>query len=155
MPESTADRGHFPPRSAVLLPLALLVHQAEEWFGGFPEWTRFALGSGIGPERFLFLNAAGLLLFTVWTWAAFRERRMAWIVVSLATLLGLNAIVHAIASLVSGLYSPGTASGLVVSLPVSAVILRASQAALPGVQVLGAMAAGVLLHGVVTLLALA
>ena len=155
MPASAIDKDSFPPRVASLLPIVLLIHQAEEWFGGFPEWTRSAIGNGVEPERFVFINAVGLVLFTVWTLAAFRERRVAWIVASLATLLGLNGVLHAVASILLRRYSPGTVTGLLVSLPFCVVVLRASVASLPRMQVVGAIVAGVLFHGVVTFLALA
>lgn len=155
MPASATDRDSFPPRVALLLPIVLLLHQADEWFGGFPEWTSFAVGNGVEPERFLLINALGFALFTFWTLAAFRERRMAWIATSLATLLGLNGVLHAVSSILVGRYSPGTATGLLLSLPISVVVLRASVARLPRVQVFGAIMAGILFHGVVTFLALA
>jgi hypothetical protein len=133
----------------------LLLHQADEWFGGFPEWTRYAVGNGVTADRFIFINAVGFVLFTVLTLSAFRERSMAWIVASLATLMGLNGVLHAVASVVVDRYSPGTATGLLLSLPFCVVVLRAALAALPRRLVFGAMAAGVLFHGVVTFLALA
>lgn len=156
-PEATggSDRTPFPPPVASLLPVALLLHQAEEWFGGFPEWTRYAVGNGVTAERFLLINAVGLVLFTVWTVAAFRERRMAWIVASLAALIGLNGVLHAVASMLVGRYSPGTVTGLLLSLPLCIVVLRAALLALPRGSVVGAIAAGVLFHGLVTFLALA
>jgi hypothetical protein len=140
---------------ALLLPVVLLLHQAEEWFGGFPEWTRYAVGSGVTDDRFLLINAVGFVLFTICTLVAFRERRVAWIVASLATLMGLNGILHAVASMVVDRYSPGTATGLLLSLPLSIVVLRAAVAALPREMVVGAIAAGVLFHGLATVLALA
>jgi len=151
---AASDRS-FPPRVALLLPVVLLLHQAEEWFGGFPEWTRYAVGSGVTADRFLVINALGLALFTAWTLAAFRDRRIAWIVAALATLMGLNGVLHALASILVGRYSPGTATGLLLSLPFSIVVLRAALGALPRGLVFSAMAAGVLFHGLVTILALA
>ena len=139
----------------MLLPVILVVHQAEEWFGGFPEWTRYAAGSGVTAERFLVINAVGLVLFTAWTLAAFRDRRIAWIVAALATLIGLNGLLHAAATILVDRYSPGTATGLLLSFPFSVVVLRAALDALPRRSVFGAMAAGVLFHGLVTVLALA
>ena len=61
-----------------MLPIVLLLHQAEEWFGGFPAWTGLAFGDGVEPERFLLINGVGFLLITFWTVAAFQDRRMAW-----------------------------------------------------------------------------
>jgi hypothetical protein len=42
MPAPAIDKDSFPPRMALLLPIVLFLHQAEEWFGRFPEWTDFA-----------------------------------------------------------------------------------------------------------------
>ncbi|MGD8833208.1 MAG: HXXEE domain-containing protein, partial [Pseudomonadales bacterium] len=109
----------------------------------------------VTDDRFLLINAVGFVLFTIWTLVAFRERRVAWIVASLATLMGLNGILHAVASMVVDRYSPGTATGLLLSLPLSIVVLRAAVAALPREMVVGAIAAGVLFHGLATVLALA
>ena len=155
MTTQATDRTFFPPRVALLLPVVLLLHQAEEWFGGFPEWTRYAVENGVTDDRFLFINAVGFVLFTIGTLVAFRERRVAWIVASLATLMGLNGVLHAVASMVVDRYSPGTATGLLLSLPFSIVVLRAAVAALPRGLVFGAIAAGVLFHSLVTFLALA
>lgn len=151
----TTARPSFPPRLGVLLPLVLLLHQAEEWWGGFPEWTRYAVGNVVTGDRFLFINAIGFVLFALLTLAAFRERSMAWIVVSLATLLGLNGVLHAVAGILVARYSPGTVSGLLLSLPFSILVLRAAFVALPRRLVFGAITAGVLFHGMVTFLALA
>jgi len=155
MTTQATDRTSFPPRVALLLPVVLLLHQAEEWFGGFPEWTRYAVENGVTDDRFLFINAVGFVLFTIGTLVAFRERRVAWIVASLATLMGLNGVLHAVASMVVDRYSPGTATGLLLSLPLSIVVLRAAVAALPRGLVFGAIAAGGLFHSLVTFLALA
>ena len=154
MESSIAPREAFPPRIAALIPLVLLVHQVEEWFGGFPEWTQSVVGDGVEPEQFLVINAVGLVLFSVWTLAAFRAPRMAWIAAALAALLGLNGLVHAGATLLLGRYAPGTVTGLVLSVPFSVVVLRAAARALPRPQVVGAVVGGVALHGMVTLIAL-
>lgn len=155
MPTAATDRTSFPPRVALLLPVVLLLHQAEEWFGGFPEWTSSTLGNGVEPEEFLLINAVGFVLFTICTLAAFRERRMAWIVISLSTVLGLNGILHAVASILGDRYSPGTATGLFLSLPFSVVVLRAALAEVPRELLIAAIVAGALFHGMVTFLALA
>lgn len=154
MSSSATVRPSPPPRVAWVLPIVLLLHQAEEWFGGFPEWTSFAFGDGVEPERFLLINAAGFLLVTFWTVAAFRDRRIAWIVASFAALLGLNAVLHALGTVIIGRYSPGTATGLLLSLPLSIAVLRSSADGLPRRHFVGAVMAGVLFHGLVTFVAL-
>jgi len=109
----------------------------------------------VTADRFLFINGVGFALFTVLTFAAFLERQIAWVVVSLATLMGLNGVLHAVASLVVDRYSPGTATGLLLSLPFCIVVLRAALAALSRRLVFGAILAGLLFHGLVTYLAVA
>jgi len=140
---------------ALLLPVVLLLHQAEEWFWGFPEWTRLALGDGVEPGQFLLINSVGFLLITFWTLAAFRFRETAWMLVSFAALIGLNGVLHAFAGIAVARYSPGTATGLLLSLPLSVAVLRSSARVVPKKQFYGALVAGFLLHGVVTILALA
>ncbi len=154
MSSSATVRPSLPPRVAWLLPIVLLLHQAEEWFGGFPEWTSLALGRGVEPESFLLINAVGFLLITFWTVVAFRDRRGAWIVVSFAALMGLNAVLHALATVLVGRYSPGTATGLLLSLPLSIAVLRSSADGLPRRHFVVAAMAGVLLHAIVTFVAL-
>jgi hypothetical protein len=139
----------------MLLPLAFLLHVAEEWFGGFPEWTALVIGDGLEPGRFLVINAVGLLLFTAGTVAAFRNPSMAWIVASLAALVGLNAALHALATIAFSRYSPGTVTGLLLYLPLSIVVLRSSATLLPRPHLVSAVVFGVLLHALVTLVALA
>jgi hypothetical protein len=155
MTVETNDRPPGPPRVAFLLPIVLVLHQADEWFGGFPEWTTLAFDDGVEPGQFLLINSIGFLLITFWTLAAFRVPEMAWIVVSFAALLGLNGALHALASVLVDRYSPGTATGLLLSIPLSLVILRSSARVIPRRQFFGAILAGFLLHGVVTFLALA
>jgi hypothetical protein len=148
------DRNSVAPRIALLLPLALLLHQAEEWFGGFPAWTGTVLGDGVTAERFVAINSVGLVLITVGTLAAWRNAGAAWLVVSFATLLAVNGALHTLATLSWGLYSPGTITGLLVSLPLGIVVLRRSASNLPPGVFMAAMLFGVLIHAVVTLVAL-
>jgi len=143
------------PRSAWLLPPAFLLHQVEEWLGGFSAWTAEVLGRGVSPQRFLILNAIAWLLFTGGTVAARRSSRMAWFAASFAALLGLNGILHALATVGLGRFAPGTITGLLVSLPVSAVVLRASAPRLAPGTLSRAMAIGVLIHVVVVVVAYA
>lgn len=137
----------------MLLPVALLLHIVEEWLGGFPAWTGIALGSELGADRFVLINAVGLVLVGIGTLAAFIDRRMAWLVVSFAALVGLNGVVHILFTLGLGLYSPGAVTGLFLYLPLSAVVLRSSAARLPGSVFAGSVVFGVVLHALATLVA--
>jgi hypothetical protein len=141
------------PRAAILLPLAYVVHLAEEWFGGFLEWTPSILGYEIDVERFVIINAIALVMFTVGTLAAFRVPEAGWFAASLATLLGLNGILHVLGTVAFGVYSPGAITGLLLYVPVSVVVLRASGRTLPGSIFARAVLFGIVLHALVPVLA--
>jgi hypothetical protein len=138
----------------ILLPIALLVHQIEEWFGGFPAWAAAILGSEISSERFLLINALGFALFVVGALAALLSPRMAWLGVSLAALVGLNGVLHGFASIAAGSYSPGTVTGLILYLPLSIFLLRSSARRLSRAVFTGSVLFGVLAHALATLSAL-
>lgn len=142
------------PRTVLLLPVTYLLHLAEEWFGGFPAWTAVALGAEVSSERFLLINAIGFPLFCLAAVTSVRNRRMAWIGASMAALFGLNGIVHALATLALGTYSPGTITGLLVFLPLSVLVIRSFSARLPRPVLARAIVAGILAHGLVTFIAL-
>ena len=145
---------HSPvPRTALLLPVAFLLHLAEEWFGGISAWTLIALGNEISPERFMLINGIVFPIFVAGTVAAYFYARMAWFSASFAALLGLNGLLHALATLGLGLYSPGTVTGLLLYLPLSAIVLRASAVQLSGIVFASSVLFGVLTHGLISFLA--
>ncbi len=153
----TASAPNSPPAAppvVILLPLALLLHQVEEWFGGFPAWASTLLGSEITPERFLLINALGLAVFVVGALAARLSPQMAWFGVSLAALVGLNGVLHGLASLSTGSYSPGTVTGLLLYIPLSAIVLRSSAGRLSRPVFTGSVVFGVLVHALATFSAL-
>lgn len=142
------------PRVTLLLPVTYLLHLAEEWFGGFVSWSGAVLGTAITVERFVVINAVGFVMFASGTAAALRFPRMAWFGTSFAALVGVNGVLHTLATLALGRYSPGTVTGLLLYLPVSALVLRASAARLPRTVFAASVAFGVLLHGFATWVAL-
>ncbi|MFQ5349213.1 MAG: HXXEE domain-containing protein [Thermoanaerobaculia bacterium] len=95
------------PRIVLLLPIAVFVHQVEEWFGGFVPWVDEVVGYSITPEQFLAVNAVGLLLFTGGILAAASAPGAIWLAGAVAALAGVNGVAHIVASLVFGSYSPG------------------------------------------------
>ena len=154
MTASAPDRPPAAPRAVILLPIAFLLHLAEEWFGGFPAWASTFLGSEISTERFLLINALGFALFVVGTLVALLSPHMAWFGVSLAALVGLNGVLHGLASLVAGSYSPGTVTGLLLYIPLSAILLRSSAGRLSRAVFAGSVLFGVLVHAFATFFAL-
>lgn len=148
------DASSTAPRAAILLPVAYLLHFAEEWLGEILLWARTTLGYEVDLERFLVINAAAFALFVLGTSAALRVPRMAWFAASLAALLGLNGVLHTLATLGWGRYAPGTVTGLLLYIPLSIVVLRSSASRLSRPVFTSAVVAGVAFHGLVTFVAL-
>ena len=142
-------------RPSVFLLIAYVVHFAEEWYGEITTWAKDALGYEISIERLLLLNAIAFVLFAVGTVASIRSPRMAWFTVSFAAMLGLNGVLHTLATLGLGEYSPGAVTSLVLYLPLSIIVLRSSAAQLPSTTFRRSIVGGVLFHGLVTILAVA
>jgi len=151
MIEPLDDSPTSAPLAVILLPVAVALHIVEEWFGGFIDWLSLALDVNIEAEWFLAINMIGLLLFVIGCASAYREPRAAWIGVSLAALVGVNAIAHAVLSVFVGEYSPGTITGLLLYVPISIIIIRWATVHLsPGI-VGGAILFGIGIHAVATL----
>lgn len=142
------------PRIVLLVPVAVFAHQLEEWFGGFVPWLNEVLGASVTDEQFLTVNGIGLLLFVAGSLAAASSAGAAWIAGSFATLLGLNGVLHLVGSLVSGSYSAGAVTGLVLFIPLSVALLRSLWSRLPRPVFVGSVIGGVLFHSFATLAAL-
>ena len=155
MIESLNNNPSSAPPAVILLPVAVAMHVAEEWFGGFIDWASHFLDINIGAERFLAINTIGLVLFVIGAASAYREPRVAWIGVSLAALVGLNAILHTGLSVAVGAYSPGTITGLLLYVPLSVIIIRWAATHLSHRVVGGAILLGIAIHAMATLLATA
>ena len=147
------DGPYVAPHATILLLIAFLLHLVEEWFGGFPAWASDALGTELSPERFVLINVFGFLLFGIGTLAAIRNPSMAWFGASFAALVGLNGVLHTVATLGFGSYSPGTVTGLLLYIPLSVIVLRSSVARLPRAIFASSVLFGVLLHGLASYLA--
>ena len=148
---SLDDNPSSAPLAMILLPVAFALHVVEEWFGGLIDWARLELDLNIDAERFLAINTIGLFLFVIGCAFAYREPRAAWIGVSLAALVGVNAIAHTVLSVFVGEYSPGTITGLLLYVPICIIIIRWAAAHLSRGVVDGATLFGIGIHGVATL----
>lgn len=142
---------------ALLLPLAYLAHLCEEWWGGegFVAWTQHALGAGVSPVRFLVLNGIAGPLFLAGTVAGIRSPRFAWCLVAFASLVVLNGLLHALATLAFASYSPGVVTGLLLYLPIGGLVLRDGLGRMPTETFRLAVMAGVAVHAVVAVVAFA
>jgi hypothetical protein len=113
-----------PHRASVWLIAAYLIPLAEEWFGGFPEWSRVIREAGVSSQRFILINSIALALFVVLSVTARRRPGLAWFPSTLAAIFLINGVLHALATWRYGVYSPGTVSGLLIYIPLGVLVLR-------------------------------
>ena len=147
-------RWHY--RDAALLWLfvpAYLAHLAEEVFAGFPEWIRLIVGRPLPMTAFIAINAVALVLLVIGIRIAIRRESAGWMAVAIAAVVALNALLHLFGSLVTGTYSPGLITGIVVYVPLGLLtLLRAwHQQASP--EFARGVLAGVAIHAVVSAVA--
>ncbi len=151
MTRSLNDDPSSAPFAVILLPVAVAMHIAEEWFGGMIDWASLFLDITLEANLFLTINMIGLVLFAIGAASAYREPRAAWIGVSLAALVGVNAIAHTVLSVAVGAYSPGTITGLLLYIPLVVIIFRWAATHLSRGVIGGAILFGIGIHAVATL----
>ena len=116
-------KGLSPNQMALLVPVSLLAHQLEEYFGSFPVWFSGLLNADHSNQDFILINTIGLFLITALVlFFVFSRNNM--ILVVLGTIALLNGILHLALSIFTISYSPGVITGVVLFLPLGAVIYK-------------------------------
>jgi len=132
-----------PIQIAWLLPVTLLAHQVEEYFGEFPQWYSDLLNAQLSIRDFLIINGIGLFLITVFALSyLFNKHNMA--LVAVGTLVFVNGIVHLLLTIFTFSYSPGTISGIVLFLPLGTIIYRRILPQLPENERIIAISIGII-----------
>ena len=149
-------RWHYrDPLLVWLLPLAYAFHILEEWFGGFPEWLAVVTGSPLPRGAFIVINAVALAVMILATRAAARRESHGWMGIAIATILLVNGIAHILGSLVTGTYSPGLLTGVVLYLPLAQLALARAWSQAEGAMFGRGVVAGIALHALVFVIAYA
>ena len=138
---------------AWLFPASYLIHIAEEYWGGFPMWIARFWGVESSSSNFLSWNGGALVMMVVGVVLVLRTKSYRWLLVSFGTVVLINGLVHAGASVVTRSYSPGLISGLLLFVPLGAVTLLRAKKSVNRRTLRAGIIVGVLMHGVVVLLA--
>ncbi|MBT8306334.1 MAG: HXXEE domain-containing protein [Maribacter sp.] len=112
-----------PNQIACLLPVTILVHQLEEYYGQFPLWYSKLLNAQLSIQDFIIINGIGLFIFTAFALSyIFYKNNL--ILAALGTLVFVNGTIHLLLSVFTITYSPGTISGVVLFIPLGIIIYR-------------------------------
>ena len=136
-----------------LFPLAYGLHIAEEYWLHFPDWVSHLSRSFVSNPQFLFLNGGFWLLMIVSVVAIRARTSLAWLIATLAAILGINAALHLLGSLVTRTYSPGSITAAFLYTP---LVLYAFRQVLPRIArgiALRAVGLGAAIHAGVMVLA--
>lgn len=128
---------------AWLLPVAILIHQLEEFFGQFPTWYSNLLNAHLSDKDFIMINAVGLFVFTAFALSYFFNKNN-MILVALGTLVFVNGMIHILLSILTLSYAPGTFSGVVLFIPLGMIIYKKILPQLDMVERIIAIAMGIL-----------
>jgi len=102
----------------LVLPLCFLLHLGEEVAGGFTTWASALVGAELTLARFATINVVGWSALMAGTVAGILVVRLRWLLAVIAALLLVNGVAHGIGTVVSGAYSPGVGTGLLLYVPV-------------------------------------
>lgn len=155
MPTEASPTRHdnFTGSWAWLFPVAYLIHIAEEYWGGFPAWIARFWGVESSSSNFLSWNGGAWVMMTVGVGLVLKTKSYRWLLVSFGTVVLVNGLVHAIASVVTFSYSPGLVSGLLLFIPLGAITLRRARAQVNRRTFRAGVIVGLVMHAVVVLLA--
>jgi hypothetical protein len=136
-----------------LFPLAYGLHIAEDYSFHFPAYAASLTGRLMTNPQFLFINAVFWLLMVVAVVLVLARPSLAWLVVTIAAVLGINAALHIVGSIVTFTYSPGTATAALLYVPLVAHALRQVLPHVGRKAAVRAAALGAAIHAGVVLLA--
>ncbi|HYG78766.1 MAG TPA: HXXEE domain-containing protein [Pyrinomonadaceae bacterium] len=138
---------------AWLLPVSYLAHIAEEYWGGFPAWIARFWGVESSGANFLAWNGGALVMMCVGVALVLLTKSYRWLLVSFGTVVLINGVVHALASVATWSYSPGLVTGLLLYVPLGLYTLRRARGRVNARNMRAGLIVGVAMHAVVVLLA--
>lgn len=140
------------PRWLALFPLTYALHVLEEATAGetFPVWLSRVAGASLSRGDFFLINAVGLLVITAAALVAGRNPGRTPLLPMLGTVVLVNGTLHVGATLLTGGYSPGAVTGLLLWIPLGAFALKDAGATLPRRLLLTGITLGVGLQALVS-----
>jgi Protein of unknown function with HXXEE motif len=103
----------------LLFPLTYFIHVIEEYFGGSAATRKGNKvdGTNVSPAQFVLFNGFGIVLMLIGFFIARTDGFLHWLTVMLGTLVLVNALSHAYATISRRKYNPGFVSGVLLWAP--------------------------------------
>jgi hypothetical protein len=140
-----------------LFPSTYFVHVIEEYLGGgalsAPPLARLK-GIDLSSRQFLIVNGIAFLLMILGISLSRKFKFPEWLLVCLGTVVLINGLSHTVSSLTMSEYNPGLITGVLLFIPLGAVTLNRLKTRMSVRRYCMAVAVGIAIHGVVSLLAL-
>lgn len=140
-----------------LFPPAFLIHVTEEYLGGGALQTATGAnlkGVNLTAQQFVVITGTAFMLLIVGILLSRRFKFPDWLLVCLGTILLINAATHSVSTVLTAQYSPGLMTGLLIFVPLGLLTLTQLKSKMSTRRYLTAVAVGIIVHGVITLLAL-
>lgn len=139
-----------------LFPLTLVIHIAEEYWGGMslasPTSAQMK-GVNLSPTNFLLLTGLATALMVLGIILARRFRFTEWLLVCLGTIIVVNGLSHTISTIARAEYNPGVVSGVLLWIPLGAATLVRLKARMSRNRYWSAMLVGLAIHAIVSFIA--
>ncbi len=138
-----------------LHPLTLVVHLAEEYFGGvmLADSPQTMKGVGLTRARFLALTGLGVALVIIGIILARSFGFTQLLLVILGTFVLINGTSHAITSWRKAEYNPGVATGVLLWIPLGALTLVYLKSSMSWQRYWTGILIGIAIHAIVSWLA--
>jgi len=131
------------------LPAAYVCHAAEEAFvgNGIMEWMAAGGGVRLSLAAFVGLNLVGAGMMCLAAWAARKSKIWRWPCVAGATVIFVNGVWHAAICVMTRSYIPGVGTGILLYVPIGAVLLFRLRRLISPRLFASAIVIGVVIHG--------
>ncbi len=108
-----------------LFPVTYLIHIAEEYWGGegYPAYILRLRGVHLSTARFLIAQSVGLVLVTIGVILARQFNFPQMMLITLAAIIFVNGMTHAVTSLSVLSYGPGLFSSVFIWMPLGIFVL--------------------------------
>jgi hypothetical protein len=136
-----------------LFPLTYLIHALEEYFGGegFYRWVARIIGRGMTPEQFVSINSFALLMMIAGVLIFRKTPSVRWLTITFATITFINGVAHLAGSILTGTYSPGLVSGVLLWIPLGAATFYRARGRVTRRSFIAGLLVGAVIHALLFL----